>query len=264
MKGIQGIEGSQELFNELQMLLQLITGLYDAILHVSFTLESLTWYSSCVKAKKVSEDSRMDVITAVVENRIIISKLQTNLSLTDTYESAYQSLLEARQVVDNLPEGILGRGRVLDLLRCLSGAFWNLGSSIYQTGRWDHSVPFISSGVEIDRRLLNDEQMSNQSKNDTWDVFYAQMPKRLLLLAGCFIRLGDRKVSIDTSTINPQTQPYIEWISELLRRPPLLLKSTSYGATIFYLVCASIHCLSGVKIFPDKSHYRKSNPSWCF
>ncbi|CAG8686337.1 507_t:CDS:2, partial [Acaulospora colombiana] len=154
MKNSLSIQKEPEFVNGMHKPLILISDVYDAILRLG----------------KLNNDYRMDVITATVENRILISKLQINLTLADTYEPAYQSLLKAHELMllnDVVNDHQIG-DRVIDLWRCLSGAFWNIGSSIYQTGRWDHSVPFISSSVDIDRRLLGDERRLTQSRNDPW------------------------------------------------------------------------------------------------
>ncbi|PVG00070.1 hypothetical protein CPB86DRAFT_782920 [Serendipita vermifera] len=202
MKSSIGIQKEQELATMLQRSFSLISGLYDSIIQLG----------------KVNDDCRVDVITAAVENRILTSKLQINLNLVDSYEPTYQSLLEAQELVNNLVKDTRADDRVSDLWRCLSGAFWNIGASIYQSGRWDHSVPFISGSVDVDRRLLGAERRLSQGKNDSWDVFYAQMPKRMLLLAGCFIKLGDRKgayqIFLDSlryhlKTLHGELQSYI-------------------------------------------------------
>lgn len=145
------------------------------------------------ESENLENDNRVDIISAAVENWIVISKNRLRIAETQSYKPVLQDLVGACKMVDeeikNTP-----KSRVADLQRCLAGAFWNLGSSVYQAGRWDHSIPFISRAVEIDQNLLESHWSSSESQTDTWNTFYHQMPRRSLLLAGSLVRLGDRKV----------------------------------------------------------------------
>jgi len=148
----------------------------------------------------MESESCIDIVSAGVENWIVISKLRLAVHEAQSYKPAFQDLSNACGLVDSHGDkmGNISADRIAELRRCMSGAFWNLGSSIHQAGRWDHSIPFVSKGVEIDQALIDSHWSLYRTRNDVWDTFYQQLPKRALLLAGCFVKLGDRKVcSID-------------------------------------------------------------------
>jgi separase len=143
----------------------------------------------------VENESRIDIVSAGVENWIVVSKLRLAVHETQSYKPAFQDLSNACSLIDSYDDmGSIPVDRIAELRRCMSGAFWNLGSSIHQAGRWDHSIPFISKGVEIDQTLVDSHWSLVGTSNNAWDTFYQQLPKRALLLAGCFVKLGDRKV----------------------------------------------------------------------
>jgi hypothetical protein len=112
-----------------------------------------------------------------------------------TFDSAFDDLALALKVLDHhrtQGSGNFDDNRIQDFYRCLSGAFWNLGSQLYQASRWDHAVPFITRSIDIDRNLL---QIGSRKREDSvWKQFFEQMPKRLLVLANCFSKINNRRV----------------------------------------------------------------------
>jgi separase len=141
--------------------------------------------------------TRLDIVSASLESLITLSKRIFHVQDPESYENAYQHLEDASTLVNEFYVGFgvkVAKERTLDLWRCLSGAFWNLGSSLYQAGRWDHSVPYISKSVDIDKILLDAGWSTSENMNNNWTVFFEQMPKRAMLLATCFIKMNNRQV----------------------------------------------------------------------
>jgi separase len=136
-------------------------------------------------------------VSASLETFISLSKRRIRVQDPETYDDAYQLLENALTLVKGfyVEFGVnVAKERTLDLWRCLSGAFWNLGSALYQAGRWDHSVPYISQSVDIDKVLLATGWDTTESMNHNWTVFFEQMPKRAMLLATCFVKMNNRQV----------------------------------------------------------------------
>lgn len=136
-------------------------------------------------------------MSASLENFIILSKAKFRVQDPDTYNDAYQHLDEASALLkDSCAESnvTVAKERTLDLWRCLSGACWNLGSSLCHACRWDHAVPYISKSVDIDQDLLSTAWDSPDNMNDNWSTFFEQMPKRAMLLAFCFLKINNRQV----------------------------------------------------------------------
>jgi len=86
-----------------------------------------------------------------------------------------------------------------NLERCLSGAFYNVGVSLYQAGRLGGAVPFLKEAVAGGEKALALQRLSLDSstevnKEKEWNNLEEQIHKRWELLAVCYSKNGDRKV----------------------------------------------------------------------
>lgn len=162
----------------------------------------------------MQDTTRLDVVTASLESLISLAKGGFRVQNPDTYEEAYQYLESGSTLTEQLcvdQESTVSE-RILDLRRCLSGAFWNLGSSLYQAGRWDHSVPFVSQSIDIDKTLLNVAWGGFKDMSPSWTTHFEQMPKRAMLLASCYIKMGNRQVWNSTVLLANYSFHFIAWL----------------------------------------------------
>lgn len=137
-----------------------------------------------------------DILAAILECSILSSKIILCLTDSGTFDLAYDDLAYASEALLQYRPRCVDESyenRIRDLQRCLSGAFWNQGSQLYQAARWDHAVPFITRSVDIDRNLL--QNSVGEREDPLWKQFFEQMPKRLLVLGNSFSKMGNRRVT---------------------------------------------------------------------
>jgi separase len=86
--------------------------------------------------------------------------------------------------------------------RCISGAFHNLASSLYQAGKFASAARFLRLAALVGARALDfyrpivAEGKVDSSKRDTWTQLAEQMYKRWELLGGCYMKTADRQVRL--------------------------------------------------------------------
>ncbi|CAG7851277.1 Separase; AltName: Full=Protein EXTRA SPINDLE POLES; Short=AtESP; AltName: Full=Protein RADIALLY SWOLLEN 4 [Serendipita indica DSM 11827] len=159
----------------------------------------LTTYTTIHSIAALPSSLAPHVLSGIVEIQIYLSKVTLDKANPGTYEESYQHLEAASSLISGASDIDKDRQRTNDLLRCISGASWNQGSILYQANHWDHSIPFIAHGVSIDQILiscLKDGRIDSQK--DAWSQFFSQMPRRISLLGGCYMRLGENKTSYET------------------------------------------------------------------
>ena len=82
----------------------------------------------------------------------------------------------------------------------------SLGSQLHQSGRHDHTVPFVDEGCRLAQRALQmyraakreesmDVEGEDKGKEEAWKLLDEQLYRRWELLGVCHAKTGDRKVS---------------------------------------------------------------------
>ncbi|KAG8827345.1 hypothetical protein FRC19_003922 [Serendipita sp. 401] len=150
-------------------------------------------YSRLIKGR-VSSRIIPDLVSATIECRIVLSKHLLKHVDAHTYGKSLDQLTTSLHLLEDshTNKELVATGKFRTLRQCISGALWNLGSSLYQAGHWDHAIPFISEGVMVDRDLLQTESIDDKGEKYLTDQFYQQMPRRMMLLASCYVKLGER------------------------------------------------------------------------
>lgn len=162
---------------------------------------TLKVYSKFLRIENLQATTRLDIVSASLESLINLAKNTFRAQDPDTYEEVYKHLENAFVLVNEFHADLTAENvkeRVLELRRCLSGGFWNVGSSLYQANRWDHAVPFISRSVDVDKTLFAAVQAGSKDVNSTWALCLEQIPKRAMLLAGCYIKMANRQLGYKT------------------------------------------------------------------
>ena len=82
-------------------------------------------------------------------------------------------------------------------MRCVSGAFYNLAGSLFQATRYGAAVPFLKESCVLGRKALRlPRPVSKLTNEKEWQQLEEQLFRRWELLATCYSKNGDRKVSI--------------------------------------------------------------------
>ena len=96
-----------------------------------------------------------------------------------------------------------------DALRCISAAYWEIGTSLFHKDQFAAAIPYLIRMCEISTTLISLPKFENidletktkdtklqsaSSRTSTIESIAAQLPKRWELLGFCQGRTGDRKV----------------------------------------------------------------------
>lgn len=132
-----------------------------------------------------------------------------NIANPQTYIPAYDSLESSLNIIETiLKDGGGGDIDVPNYLRCISGAFYNLAGSLYQASRHGAAVPFLKQTCIVGVRALDEYQRKGpkespnsakgKEREKEWTQLEQQLYRRWELLAVCYLKNGDRKVSFSS------------------------------------------------------------------
>ncbi|KAJ3998053.1 cysteine peptidase C50 [Lentinula boryana] len=200
---------SKKLKDELSCLLDVVIGLYeDAI-------------------RAVDSSSNPEHLTYMLDTLFILSRTVLDVSDPKTYETAHDLLARATNILSLssheddsslLSPAVLplcftsSTGRP-DFIRCTSGAFYNLGGTLYQAGRYSSAIPFLKEGCRLAIAALvecntDETQFDQTDKLNPWLQLKGQLWRRFQLLAVCFINIGDRRAAFNSFVQSVLNFPY--------------------------------------------------------
>jgi separase len=89
-----------------------------------------------------------------------------------------------------------------NFLRCISGAFHNLGATIYQAGHYAHAIRFFEKSCPVGEEALKVRLMGHKApaadaaseREEQWTSLEDQLCRRWEILGVCYSKIGDRKV----------------------------------------------------------------------
>ncbi|KAJ3742013.1 cysteine peptidase C50 [Lentinula detonsa] len=200
---------SKKLKGELSRLLDVVIGLYeDAI-------------------RAVDSSSNPDHLTYMLDTLFILSRTVLDMSDAKTYDTAYDLLARATNILslsshENdsslrspsvLPSSFTSSTGRPDFIRCTSGAFYNLGGTLYQAGRYSSAIPFLKEGCRLAIAALvecntDETQFDQTDKLNPWSQMKGQLWRRFQLLAVCFLNIGDRRAAFNSFVQSVLNFPY--------------------------------------------------------
>ena len=147
-------------------------------------------------------------LTPALESLFTLARVSFVLNDPDSYALAREHLARATEL---LAAGPTSGPSVSPLIlanytRSLSGVCNYLGGQLHQSGRYDHTVPFVDEGCRLGQRAVQiyrtakregvtDAEGEGNGKEDAWRMLEEQLYRRWELLAVCHAKTGDRKVS---------------------------------------------------------------------
>ncbi|KAH8987879.1 peptidase family C50-domain-containing protein [Lactarius akahatsu] len=99
-----------------------------------------------------------------------------------------------------------------NFIRCLSGAFYSLGATLYQAGKYGTAVRFLRQGCHVGRlalqlhgtyteKILGDAQEPRKTasgkETEGWANLHGHLSRRWELLGVCYSKIGDRQGAYD-------------------------------------------------------------------
>ena len=133
---------------------------------------------------------------------------RVTLKVTDprTFIPAFELLAEASSILNSIPldespSSTALREESLDIAnyaRCISGAFYNLASILYQGMRYGNAVPFLLESCTLGSKALSLPRSVSESTTETrrkeWVQLEEQLYRRWELLGVCYSKNNDRRV----------------------------------------------------------------------
>lgn len=157
---------------------------------------------------KANPRSHSDHYTQVLDTLFTLSRACVNVSDPRTYGNAYDLLERAVKILslsidgNGFPSPENTSKDHSDFIRCTSGAFYNIGGTIYQAGRYSSAIPFLKEACRLGEAALHvyeeqggEDRTEKDVKHNPWIQLKDQVWRRFQLLAVCYVKIGDRRVS---------------------------------------------------------------------
>ena len=128
------------------------------------------------------------------------------LKVTDprTFIPAFELLSQATSILNSIPVNDFTSSAVstenvdvANYTRCISGAFYNLASILYQGTRYGNAVPFLLESCTLGGRALSlpkSPELMTETRRKEWAQLEEQLFRRWDLLGVCYLKNSDRRV----------------------------------------------------------------------
>jgi separase len=147
-----------------------------------------------------------DVLTRTLDTLFVLSRTGLIANDPTTFIPAFEYLCRAVRILDSIPPDrfplspIEETVDIANYTRCVSGAFYNLAGSLYQTSKYGNAVPFLLKSCELGEKALRlpriQQHVPNEAREMEWAQLEEQLFRRWELLAVCYSKNGDRKVCL--------------------------------------------------------------------
>ncbi|KAF5368828.1 hypothetical protein D9758_003030 [Tetrapyrgos nigripes] len=161
-----------------------------------------------------------DLITQVLDVLFVLSRTGVSVADPRTYNPSYELLARAVTILDlENPDLATSLPEKANYIRCTSGAFHNLGGSLYQNGRYGSAIPFLTEGCRLGSKALEvrrvtsgtlSEKEGEDSKLAHWRQLEEQVWRRWQLLGVCYLKMSDRRPALDALQQSVKTFPFAE------------------------------------------------------
>jgi separase len=141
-----------------------------------------------------------DLLTRCLDTLFVLARTTLNPIDPRTFVPAHDHLTRATSLLGiPLPD-------TANYTRCVSGAFHNLGATMYQAGRHGTAIGFLKEACMLGakawgmwkREPSGDEKGDGRREKaeDGWRQLEEQLYRRWELLGVCYSKIGDRKVGV--------------------------------------------------------------------
>lgn len=138
---------------------------------------------------------RVDLAIVAIQAALDLSKRLLKVTDFSTHSIALGALDQARTLVAKCEVPVDDK---LEWLVLLSTAYYNRGVALYLGELPIPALPFIQRSVDIVKEILHDSTTTEDRKSENLgvsDELGVQHPKRVELLAACYIKKGEKMVS---------------------------------------------------------------------
>ncbi|KAF9552923.1 hypothetical protein CPC08DRAFT_822591 [Agrocybe pediades] len=160
-----------------------------------------------------------DTITRSLETLFSLAKTGLDLNDPPTMVTSFDQLKQAAAILDSVSPETCSRStdeQPVDLAnytRCVSGAFYNIAGTLYQSFRYGNAVPFLIESCLLGAKALAMPRIVSNPRNETrekeWSQLEEQLFRRWELLAVCYSKNGDRRNAYDAFKQAIHTFPFV-------------------------------------------------------
>ena len=161
------------------------------------------------KAYRRTTEVVKDTLTTLLDTCFVLARIRLDPGNVDTYTPSVH-LLECAVTAVNGTTTVLNPSDSANFLRCISGAYHNLGGTLYKANRYGGATRFLRQGCDVGSRALqlhagrhDDKEASEEAhareeeserNKEGWKQLEEQLFRRYELLGVCYSKIGDRKV----------------------------------------------------------------------
>ncbi|KAL4079672.1 peptidase family C50-domain-containing protein [Scleroderma citrinum] len=179
------------------------------------------------RANQGPTDAFKDIVTTLLDSRLAIARLRLDPADVDTYTSSLHQLECAVATIDAIIS-VAHPSDSANFLRCISGAFHNLGGTLYKANRYGGATRFLKEGGDVGLRAVRlgagqhsdqrvrekadvREEGESERNKEGWKQLEEQLFRRYELVGVCYSKIGDRKLAHEALLQSVRTFPYSQY-----------------------------------------------------
>jgi len=152
----------------------------------------------------VLQNPSKDTLTASLDSLFFLARVHLKCNDPVTYAPTLDLLNRAVVLLDTIPDDMsaISVSTRANYIRCISGAYHNLAGSLYQNSKYGGAVRFLKEACVLGARAIHvragaipDDGCGGEQEVG-WKQLEEQLFRRWELLAVCYSKIGDRKVSL--------------------------------------------------------------------
>ena len=141
------------------------------IQQVSVVYLGFTWLNvgPTGKAYRRTTEAVKDTLTTLFDACFVLARIRLDPGNVDTYTPSVH-LLECAVTAVNGTTAVLNPSDSANFLRCISGAYHNLGGTLYKANKYGGAIRFLRQGCDVGFRALQLHTSRHDDKEAREDV----------------------------------------------------------------------------------------------
>lgn len=141
----------------------------------------------------------IDMTTRNLDTLFTLSRVTLDVDKLDTANQAFDLLTRAEKFL-HPPFPTSSSSEHANFVRCVSGAYFNIGGTLYQAGRHATAVRFVKRACELGKEAVNLRRSNplpheeDLKDAEAWRTLEDGLFRRWELLGVCYSKMEDRKV----------------------------------------------------------------------
>jgi separase len=158
--------------------------------------------------RQLQQCAESDNTRPILDTLFALARSTLDPADAQTYEPAYNYLLRCSHLIGPGSVSATVSASGANWIRCVSGAFYHLAGTLYQSGRYGGAVRFLKEGCLLGVKALNAirEVRKGNGKGagkaeaienvEEWKSLEEQLYRRWELLAVSYSKIGERRVGL--------------------------------------------------------------------